>query len=324
MLRKGIMMKEQMKNQNEYRENGNLYVKKIKWCACAKKIGELYEVDCRIHQRGYHSYLYQKDQGWISKWYSKRKLWLAEEAKNTVDEAARRFEKQAADVKTGGSRRVSIADAELDVYYCPANAKTDKANHDERSSFGSTFDFLLEFREQGTGQKISEFYGCVSIGEMLHRLAFHYRIRDCKSKELIRDATKENIDRNPFIIAARETGDSMLEKRIKVSYGLADLEECITVAKETGSRILPPLPEEYDQNYAVDADTITEQPLALLLRSGYAIVHRPNFGMRGSTRRKWTLNPHTMSVVDAAEIDAPSMSFSDFLELFGDDEQKEF
>jgi len=316
-------MKEQMKNQNEYRENGNLYVKKIKRCTCMSKTGDLHQILCRIHQRGEHFYLYQKDPGWIAKGPGERKLWLAEEAKNTVDEAVGKFERQVYGVRAYASRKISIADAELDVYYRPADIKTNLADL-IWSPFGKCFDFLLEYRDQITGQKTTEFYRCVSFEEMLHHLSFHSRIRDCESKELLQNTKEENINQNPFIIAARNAGDALFEKQIRVAYGLADRNECAAVAEEIGLRVLPSLPEEYDRAYVIDLDTISGQDRELLSRSGYAISHMPNFGMKGRTYRKWTLNPHTKCGGDSAGTDAPSMAFCDFLELFRDDDQKEF
>lgn len=88
----------------------------------------------------------------------------------------------------------------------------------------------------------------------------------------------------------------------------------------TGKRILPPLPEEYDRDFIVDAGTIDEEIKALLVDSGYRIVHRPYFSMEGSTHKKWELNPHRKSVVDAAPVDAEAIPFYEFEALF--DEMK--
>jgi hypothetical protein len=88
----------------------------------------------------------------------------------------------------------------------------------------------------------------------------------------------------------------------------------------TGKRILPPLPEEYDRDFIVDAGTIDEESQKLLADSGYRIVHRPYFSMEGSTHKKWELNPHRKSVVDAAPADAEAIPFSEFEALFDESE----
>lgn len=78
-------------------------------------------------------------------------------------------------------------------------------------------------------------------------------------------------------------------------------------------RTLPKLPEEFNRNYVVQADTIDR---TLLKDSGYSVLHRPYFAMKGSTHDNWMLNPHTRSGVDAAKKDEPAISFDEFLALF--------
>ena len=78
-------------------------------------------------------------------------------------------------------------------------------------------------------------------------------------------------------------------------------------------KVLPQLTAEYDRSYIVDSGTIK---ISVLRRSGYRILHRPYFAMNDSTYDKWQLNPHRKTGVDAANIDAPAMSFKEYLELF--------
>ena len=81
-------------------------------------------------------------------------------------------------------------------------------------------------------------------------------------------------------------------------------------------KTLPQLPDEFDKEYVVDVDTMTDRSFSLLRRSGYVILHRPYFAMCGSTHKKYTLNPHTKQGVDAAEAGRAAISFCEFLELF--------
>lgn len=97
--------------------------------------------------------------------------------------------------------------------------------------------------------------------------------------------------------------------------------ECSLIEKMLEIKTLPQLPDEFDKEYVVDVDTMTERSFSLLRRSGYVILHRPYFAMCGSTHKKYTLNPHTKQGVDAAEADHASISFCEFLELFENAEE---
>ena len=92
--------------------------------------------------------------------------------------------------------------------------------------------------------------------------------------------------------------------------------ECPLLGKMPKRRTLPQLPDEFDKEYVVDVDTMTDRSFSLLRRSGYVILHRPYFAMCGSTHKKYTLNPHTKQGVNAAKVDSASISFCEFLELF--------
>lgn len=92
--------------------------------------------------------------------------------------------------------------------------------------------------------------------------------------------------------------------------------ECPLLGKMPKRRILPQLPDEFNKEYVVDVDTMTDRSFSLLRRSGYVILHRPYFAMCGSTHKKYTLNPHTKQGVNAAKVDSASISFCEFLELF--------
>lgn len=92
--------------------------------------------------------------------------------------------------------------------------------------------------------------------------------------------------------------------------------KCSLIAKMLERRTLPQLPDEFDKEYVVDVDTMTDRSFSLLRRSGYVILHRPYFAMCCSTHKKYTLNPHTKQGVDAAEAGRAAISFCEFLELF--------
>ena len=77
--------------------------------------------------------------------------------------------------------------------------------------------------------------------------------------------------------------------------------------------MLPALPESHDKRYYVRTDTIDFDALH---RSGYQLLHRPYFAMKGSTHAAYSLNPHTKYGVDTAPDEAEIISFDEYLELF--------
>ena len=74
------------------------------------------------------------------------------------------------------------------------------------------------------------------------------------------------------------------------------------------------LDESHNIDYIVN--NITDENVKILEASGYRIIHRPHFAMRGSTHSKWILNPYNKSGVDAAKENDTAISFNEFLNLF--------
>ena len=101
---------------------------------------------------------------------------------------------------------------------------------------------------------------------------------------------------------------SYISKRI----GIAEDDECSCLSKRFNYRILPSLPEEYNQDYVIEGGV----DYTLLKHSGYSMWHRPYFAMPGSTHKRITLNPHTKYGLDAGKVDAEAISFQEFLKLF--------
>ena len=94
------------------------------------------------------------------------------------------------------------------------------------------------------------------------------------------------------------------------------IEDIVPSEDNIERRILPALPGEYDRWYAVDRGSLTDDDIKILLSSGYEFIHIPVFGMYGHTKSKYTLNPHTKSILDAGEADDETISFKEFLRLF--------
>ncbi len=134
----------------------------------------------------------------------------------------------------------------------------------------------------------------------------------CPIEEL-HNGTQEGVEKNPLYLAAGAVGDVLMQKQLKVVYRVATPEDCAWLAEKEGQPLLPPLPEAYDKKYYVRTDSID---FDLLYRSGYQILHRPYFAMKGSTHDICTLNPHGKFGVDAAPKDAEAISFEEYRELF--------
>ena len=139
------------------------------------------------------------------------------------------------------------------------------------------------------------------------RLTLHYRRRAADRFDFLLAATTADGAELLTIYRDRTVGAAVA--------ALRDLAEVPTevLVRLPGGRVLPPLPEEFDRYYTVNADNIDRD---LLRRSGYRILHRPGFAMRGNTYRKWQLNPSRRLGLDFAADNAPALDFAEFLGLF--------
>ena len=81
----------------------------------------------------------------------------------------------------------------------------------------------------------------------------------------------------------------------------------------TQNNELPALSKNFNQNYYVKSATAD---VRLLNQSGYAMLHRPYFAMKGSTHSAITISPHTKVCIDAAPILEEKIDFKEFLKLF--------
>ena len=113
---------------------------------------------------------------------------------------------------------------------------------------------------------------------------------------------------------AWKRNDFELEGKIRFYYNAETALDIDIISKKTGCEILPKLDASHNMNYIVN--NITDENVKLLEASGYRIVHRPHFAMRGSTHSKWILNPYNKSGVDAAKVSDIAISFHEFLNLF--------
>ncbi len=298
------MMIDLLKNKNEMKISDRLYIKSVNRCRCVKRVGGYFLLACKIFQRGEHKYLYAQNSNYISKPFSERKLWLFDRAKSTVVRAVTDFEKNARKAKNE-FEKVEILPLKISLYY-------------KRIS-KMTYDYLVEMVSE-SGETEQKFCHGGSVDDMITALLSPRSAQTQTdgnarvTEKILRCSTPQNIDKNPIYISALKIGDCLMQKQVKQKYNIMSAKGRNLISRALGRKILPELPENFNKNYTVDADTI---PVLLLRRSGYTVLHRPCFAMQNSTHGKWQLNPHLKSGVDAAPIDAPSVSFAEFAELFG-------
>ena len=287
---------------NEYRLDGKQYVRKIKKCRLNEKKDGRYLPLCRIHQRGEHFYEYAAGGDYLEKYHNGPKLWLTHESRAQVERAVAEIDAFIEELRQNG-REAANEETRFRCFYRPAR--------------GGGYDAAAFFIDENGCEHVRIFEDC-AVGEPLYglRIFCTHRTSDRAFRDLVGRlwlCDKETVGQNPLFASAAACGDKVLQTRIKLCCRIAETDECSFLAGLLGLRVLPPLPEKFDQKYYVDADTLD---LKLLDRSGYHIAHRPYFAMPGSTHAAWTLNPHRKSGVDAAPIGAPTIAFADFLRLF--------
>lgn len=286
-----------MHKDNEYMEDGKLYVKKIRKCVCEEKNGGSYRLTCAIHERDWQ--IYGLSEGGKSLKRGERTFWLTEDAKKTVNDAISRFEQDIRDFLS------------KEYVTCVITSEGSAVSYIENLIFRYDLLFCLKCPE---GENI-KFMKNHTFDEMMSAIRWecHDRKESDPVFQKILESKEDTIAENPLYAAAKASGDEKLMKRLKLYYNIATPKDCTILGKLLGAKVLPKLPEEYNKNYVVDANTIH---MRILDDSGYTILHRPYFAMMGSTHSKWQLNPHTRRGVDAAKTADESMSFKEFLDLF--------
>lgn len=277
-------------NSNEYFESNKIFIKEIKKCSCQKFDGRSYILNCKINQRGTHEYSFNIDDNYIIKSYSKKALFLTEKSKGQILKAVDDFNLSVEKMKKS-SKKYDFDDNKNCIYY----------SH----KLLTTYNFLVEYDNN-----------CFALFENIELDEFIYEFErlcyDASIANIFRNTNRENIDSNPLYKLAVESNDKQLEKQIKLYYQIETKNDCNFLSKLFGVKVLPALPNEFNKNFIVDADTIS---MTLLRNSGYKILHRPYFAMNGSTHEKWQLNPHTKTGIDAANKDEESIAFCEYVDM---------
>ncbi|MBR6873881.1 MAG: hypothetical protein IKN17_10290 [Ruminococcus sp.] len=267
---------------------------------------------CKIHQRGRNYYYCGREPEFIQRDPNDigKKLWLSEDAKETVTAAMEEYERGIEAIKKEYIRvPVKLSEElELIVLY--------------KHKAGNKYDFVNEIYLKGAVPSHKASWG-QSLRGMLHSLRFFHLDSGLRGEH---DRDKEyDMIFDALYLSAVERGDELMQLEMKLLNNTADREECKRLSELLGEYIIPPISEiigtDKDgdliaKEYTVIAETIDRD---MLDRSGYNIWHRPYFAMPGSTHENWTIVPTNRYVLDAAKKDKEAISFQEFLKLFDED-----
>ena len=259
------------------------YVKKIKRATCIRKVNDEYIVSCDIKMRGSQSYTYNPGTDYIIKdtyikdgVEFKNVLYLEESALNTVINSIDEMNRNVELLNEKGYKTENYI-----MYY-------------ERIASSKYF-FLIKFKKE-------------------NEIIYSYEEQSIYRQNYINEyeTREEFINKDAYYSLAEYYNDEILKLELLLSRSMATNEECKRLAELTGRIILHKADIKHNKVYVVESDTVDD----VLDQSGYRILHRPYFAMKGSTHDKWELNPYTKCGVDAAKVDAEAITFEEYLEMF--------
>ena len=290
-----------MRDRNVFRQDGKMYVKKIKDCICVKNCGDIYTLECRIKEKGINNYEYAYDDGFIRAGsMGEKKLWLCEDALCNVRLTVDEFEKQLNDARNGLYTMAYVELYDIYVYYMRI----------EKERYNFIIDFGGENRTKGEdiiflrNKKVPDLMKEIRSGIFWN----------CFDNDIVLKAP-ECCGEDLFYIKVAGK-DDILERLIRLYYREESAEDCKCLEKVFLAPVLPRLPKKYNRCYYVKTDTIPGYDM--LERSGYKIMHMPNGLMHDHSRKAVVLNPCTKEGVDSAPAYAEMITYNEYLELFGD------
>ncbi len=268
------------KKENIYQIDDKYYAKKVKNATCNKKVNGVYFLKCEIKMRGINDYKYKLGTNYLIKdtyrqddFKTKNILYLEEAALNTILNA------------------ISIMDRYIEIVNNKGYKAKDNILYYDRKD-NNIYSFIYKYVD---GDNISYYYKEGNI----FRNNFHDR------------KTREDLMNESFCYqAAKYYNDEIFMLELLVRENLATNEECIRLSELTGRTILPKADIKYNKTFVVNRDGIDAD---VLYQSGYRILHRPYFAMKGSTHDKWELNPYNKTVVDATLKDNEGISFEEYI-----------
>ena len=151
------------------------------------------------------------------------------------------------------------------------------------------YDFL--YKMTGYDVPSYKYYEDMTVSKLIHRLSIQSEIE---------------LENDVLYKASLFLDDKKLQSEIRIQYHKDTKEDSDYVGA------LPKASESLNKDFIIYRDDIDYK---LLEYSGYRIWHRPYFGMKGSTHEKWTINPYTRYVLDAAKIESDAITFSEFVKI---------
>ena len=263
----------------------------IRKCKVISRTSDNYLLDIKLENGGNSRFNCNPGRGVVS--WGKREHALSENNSVIIFDAVKRFEDSITELS-------QISDDVL----CAEFSSPDMILHlRKRDNYRDIlYDVLFEFdtRSERT-YTYKPSYNIIQITDLIQRR--FENVRDEKVQSMI-NPTPEALHDNPLFIAADEKKDFILLSLLENLWGKYSVK----------SAYLTDFSEEFDKEYCVVTKTI---PVPMIYRSGYTVLHRPYFAMRGCTHDVSTINPYKKSVIDAAKIDAPYITFYEFAELLG-------
>lgn len=279
--------------ENVFYRDGKAFIKQIKSCEVRSKSenpDELsYLLYCKIPECGSDRFSFVAGSRFIRSY--NKVLWLEDDALETINGVIGEYERE----------RQSIRDRHK-TFNC---ARWEEYGISVYYEYGAPDEMRFNVYVEANGVEF-KIIRCVSVETVFAMI-----------KEFSGDENaipkRGDIENNPFYRSALKSGDKRLIAELNFVYGVPSREDLSILESVDGIKRLPELTEEYDRCFALDYD---DKAILTLKTSKYDFIHTPGFAMKGLTRSKLLVNPHKKYAVDAAKIDAPTITFDEFLKLF--------
>ena len=284
-------------NANKYVNDGKMFVKEIAFCEAIGKDENEYDLYCKISECGKGLFRYAVGKDFIESY--NKKLWLENAALATLKTAIDEYEKELQNIRDRhlAFRIAKWEDFGITLYY------------EHSAPCGGALQFNIYVEKNGAEAKIVTGAITEGIFAIVEKLAGNDGLNP-KENELFE---------TPLYVSAEKYNDKLLIAELKLIYGTPSREEVELLEKIDGIKRLPKLPEQFNKEYVVNYD---DKIKWIFRASRFELLHRPNFAMKDCTRQSVTVNPHTKRGVDAAKIDAPSLTVEEFLKIYEQNDER--
>ena len=279
--------------ENLFYRDGKAFIKRIKSCSVRSKSensdGMSYFVYCKIPECGSGCFLYVVGSPFIESY--NKVLWLEKSAFETLNGVINEYEREREDIR---NRHATFHLAKWEEYGISVYYEYSTPNE---------LQFNVYIELNGVEYKTVKYVFVETIFAIIKELSGEANVIP----------EYGDIKNNPLYLSAVHYDDKRLMAELDLLYDVPSKESLSVLESVDGVKRLPKLSEKYDTCYVVDYD---KQIVLSLNLSRYKFIHTPGFAMKGRTRSKLLINPHQKYAVDAAKIDAPSVTFDEFLTLF--------